>query len=127
MNGTQVIFDAVRSVNVVKIISIVFSWTSASVLICLFYGIIWYERFGTDSNRTLINKLVSSVCWTIIEWFIFGQLPDSLIFVTKRLPEEFCFLQWLLKKSCSSQILVLFDLIIILRFLMIFKLKILLQ
>ena len=28
------------------------------VNIALPYGIIWYERFGTDNKRTLMNKLV---------------------------------------------------------------------
>lgn len=123
MNVTNITFDDVRSVSLIKTVCIVFSWTSAGILILLFYGIIWYERFGSDNNRTLINKLVSSVCWTIIEWFVFGQLPDSFIYVAKRLPKEFCFLHLLLKRSCSSQILILFDVMIVIRFLMIFKLK----
>ena len=27
------------------------------------YTIIWYERFGSDHPRTLINQLVASTCW----------------------------------------------------------------
>jgi len=35
-----------------------------NVINCLlFYGIIWYERFGTGHRRTLLNKIVSLICW----------------------------------------------------------------
>ena len=33
------------------------------VLTPLLYSIVWYERFGSDHPRTLINQLVASTCW----------------------------------------------------------------
>ena len=32
----------------------------------LFFAIAWYEKYGTNQNRTLLNQLVSSVCWITI-------------------------------------------------------------
>jgi tryptophan-rich sensory protein len=30
------------------------------------YSITWYERYGSDHRRTLLNQLVSSICWNIV-------------------------------------------------------------
>ena len=38
----------------------------ASLIMC--YSIIWIERFGSDKKRTIINQLVTSLCWTFITW-----------------------------------------------------------
>ena len=39
-----------------KIFAIVFSSLIGIVISFLIYGIIWYERFGSDNKRTLINR-----------------------------------------------------------------------
>ena len=44
------------------------------VLLPLFYCIIWYERYGTDNKRTMVNKLVSLMCWNIISWNLTAQI-----------------------------------------------------
>ena len=31
------------------------------------YSIIWFEHFGNDSKRTIVNQMVSGVCWTLIQ------------------------------------------------------------
>ena len=46
--------------NVWKITSLVFAILSTLIGSTLVYGIIWFERFGSDSKRTLLNMLVSS-------------------------------------------------------------------
>jgi hypothetical protein len=51
-----------------KIVGVLFA-IPMSVFICLAaYGIIWFERYGSDLKRIFINKMVSSVCWTIVAW-----------------------------------------------------------
>jgi hypothetical protein len=30
------------------------------------YSIIWYEKYGSDHRRTLLNQLVASICWNIV-------------------------------------------------------------
>jgi len=34
------------------------------------FGIIWFEHFGSDQKRTLINRLLTSVCLTGIEFYV---------------------------------------------------------
>ena len=33
------------------------------------FGIIWFERFGSDLKRMFTNKMVSSICWSILAWY----------------------------------------------------------
>jgi len=40
-----------------KVISILFSTVGTTFLIILTYGIIWYEHFGSDKQRVLVNKV----------------------------------------------------------------------
>ncbi len=46
--------------NIFKNVSIVFAIVSAFTGPALLYGIIWFEKFGSDIKRTLLNRLVSS-------------------------------------------------------------------
>ena len=56
--------------------------TIVSLMVLLFlYGIIWYERFGSDSKRTLVNQIVSSICYQLIISIIILQLPTNLQYV----------------------------------------------
>ena len=50
-------FNGILSNRVPKVMAVMFSFLSWPFLVAFFYGIIWYERFGTDNKRTLINKL----------------------------------------------------------------------
>ena len=38
--------------------------------IYLSFLVIWYEHYGSDVKRTMMNRLVSSVCWSSIEYFL---------------------------------------------------------
>ena len=49
-----------------KALSITFAITSLPVNVMLLYEIIWNEHFGTDFKRTLTNKLLTSIYWTLI-------------------------------------------------------------
>ncbi len=49
----------------------------------LLYGIIWFERFGSDQKRTLMNELLSSISWVfifLIIWYFIKQLTCKLQF-----------------------------------------------
>ena len=50
-----------------KISALIFNVFGACVLLPLMFGIIWYENFGSDNKRTLLNKLVASLCWSCFE------------------------------------------------------------
>lgn len=44
-------------------------------IVSLLFGIIWYERFGRDQARTLINQQVASICWSGILWLLLVEVP----------------------------------------------------
>ena len=41
------------------------------------YSIIWFERFGSDKKRTLLNMLFSMICWTCIGFCLCIQVIDT--------------------------------------------------
>jgi hypothetical protein len=53
--------------------SLILAIVSIIVATPLTFGIIFYEKFGSDKKRTLVNKLISSFCYTIIAWFLIIQ------------------------------------------------------
>jgi hypothetical protein len=66
----------------------------ATVLSPLFwYGIIWFERYGSDKRRTLLNMVTSMYCWTTIHFFVFVQSMETARFMYGPLPEFICHLQ----------------------------------
>ena len=56
-------------------IAIVLSVLLSLIVILSLYGIIWFERFGSDSKRTLINQLFASVCWYLMVPIVCLQTP----------------------------------------------------
>jgi hypothetical protein len=57
----------------------------------LLYAVIWYERFSADLNyRTLINQLLSHLCWIEIFSCIFSRLGYFVIYFLSPLPAAIC-------------------------------------
>ena len=105
-----------------KFICIIFALLIMMSDLFLYYGIIWYERFGTDNRRTLTNKLLTNLCWTII-LSVFISFFNVARYVFGPLPELYCFFQLLLKVVSKTIILLFLDSILLTRYLMIFWLK----
>jgi hypothetical protein len=59
-------------------VSIVISLVITVLNIVCGFGIIWFERFGCDQKRTLINRLLTSVCLTGIEFYVI-ILPFEIV------------------------------------------------
>ncbi len=53
---------------------LIFAVTGIIVTTPLTYGIIFYEKCGSDKKRTLVNKLISSLCYAIIAWNLIIQI-----------------------------------------------------
>ena len=62
--------------NPFKTMSLIFCSSSLLFLLPALLGIVWFEKFGSDNKRTMINMLVSSVCWTAIQC---GAIVQELI------------------------------------------------
>ena len=106
-----------------KTFAVIFSCLGGSIVLSLLYSIIWYERFGSDNKRTLLNKLVSSLCWTCFEWFFSIQIVDMFRYVVGPLPQFLCIVELYLKNAIFTQQMLLIIGIIITRYLFIFWLK----
>jgi hypothetical protein len=67
-----------------KFLFIALSLFLSCIVLPLLYGIIWYERFGTDTKRTLINQLFGSICCYLILTIILLQFPMAVRFMFQR-------------------------------------------
>ena len=72
-------------------ICIIFSVFSFTIIPVVLYTIIWFEKYGCDSKRTVLNRIVSIICWTGFEYLFFIQTFETLRFVYGPLPKAFCF------------------------------------
>ena len=106
-----------------KILAVIFSAVGGSILMPMVYGIIWYERHGSDQKRTLLNKLVSSLCWSCMEWFFIIQVLDMVRYVYGPLPAGLCLFELHLRFAIFTQQMLFMDGIILARYIFIFCLK----
>ena len=91
--------------------------------LALSYSIIWYERFGVDAKRTLINRIYSLQCWTAIVFLLLVTLPEWIRFIAGPGSKNLCWIHLTLR-NCAVTNLILFQTgIIISRYAYIFWLK----
>jgi len=87
------------------------------------YSIIWYEKYGTDNRRTILNLLISSLCWILIEVSFTIQLTELFRLIYGPFPKSFCFLKTVIRGTFTNQVLLYIDAIAIVRYILIFWLK----
>ena len=61
-------------------------------------GIIWHEKFGSDYKRIFLNKIVASLNWVSIAWFMLIQPTDMLLYFYKPLPGWYCNIKYIFCK-----------------------------
>ena len=66
-----------------------------------------YEHFGSDQKRTLINKFVSSLCWTGIEAAFVVECLNIFRTIFKPLPLYVCYLKTIAVNSVIIQVIVI--------------------
>jgi hypothetical protein len=108
--------------NAYKNISIIFTTVSMPVCIVLFYGIIWFERFGSDNKRTLANKLFSMLCWSTI-CALLVCATDIVRYVVGPLPGYVCFIAVIARNAIRTQMVLFYDAILVTRYIFIFWIK----
>ena len=106
-----------------EVTSVVVSAAGIIFLLPMAYGIIWYEHFGSDKKRTLLNKFVSSLCWACIEWLLIIQIFEIVCYIVGPMPDFICFVQLLLRNAIPLQLLLFMNGIAITRYIFIFWLK----
>ncbi len=80
-------FSAAFENGPLKTCSFIFSIISGLILLPTMYGIVWYEHYGNDLKRILLNMLVSSVSWVGIVWYVLLQPIEMLRYSYGPLPE----------------------------------------
>ncbi len=107
------------------------SKVSAIVASCIFIFlaspslllVIWYEKFGSAHNRTLINQFVASTCWCFVAYNVFGQIPELLLTIFGPFNENFCFLHSVLKNTILTQLVLILTGIPVVKYVYIFVVK----
>ena len=84
-------------------LSVIFSTVGTLLLIPLLYGIIWYEKYGSNNKRTLLNKLVSAWCWASIEYILLCQVPNIARHIFGPMSPINCSIQMHLELIVSEQ------------------------
>ena len=75
MPNSSSCFDLMDSGNMYKTASVTFSIFSIVFMLASIAVVIWYERFGSDKRRTLINILVTALGYNNIGLFVVVQGP----------------------------------------------------
>ena len=122
-NNTEELYSGLFENRSSKIFFVLVSFVIDLVNIALAYGVIWYDHFGVDLKRTLMNKLVTSICWAAIIDVPLIQLFEIPRYFWGPQPAIFCFVQSFLKNSIKWQILLLLDASVLARYIFIFWLK----
>jgi len=122
-NGSTDFFSTAYASGPLKTASVLISFIYIFLIIISGTGIIWFERFGSDKKRTLINRLLTSVCITGIEYYVVALPFEIVRHLYGPFGNAICYILLLLKNSMSLQV-ALFTLgISVSRYLYIFHLK----
>ena len=83
-------------------------------------SIIWYERFGSDYRRTLINQLVSSICWNIVLQNLITVPLEIMLTIVGPLGDMFCSIHMFLKYGSMFHIYTILTFMTLVKYLSIF-------
>ena len=99
------------------------SCVNSFVLTPFLFAIVWYERFGSDHPRTLINQLVASTCWNGIVHNTFN-IPLTIFMDTfGPMSYNFCHFNFVFKNSLVFHLALMITFIIFAKYLSMFVLK----
>jgi len=87
------------------------------------YSIVWFEKYGSDEKRTLLNRLVSKNCLNGISFLILTQIPEIIRYTYGPLPDLLCSVHMICKTSHIWIFWLNIDAIILTRYFFIIWLK----
>ena len=119
----DVFYENIYKMNPSKIIGIQISLINVLFFTPLFYAIIWFEKYGSNTHRTLLNQLVATSCWHIIGYNLIGQTSEMALAICGPFHHWFCHGQILLKNISNCQQINLLLAMIVTKYLSIFVLK----
>ena len=98
VNSSDIFFSGLLENRASKWIAISFS---SLVVICfspLFYAIIWYEKFGNNNKRTLVDLLLYLLLQMSLFYLVIIKTLDIFTYAIGNLPHLFCYGHVLLKE-----------------------------
>ena len=93
------------------------------IAIGFLYSIIWYEHNGSESRRTLVNQLVSPICWTCIAYIAIPQSVDFCRYFNGPHSHVLCNLNLYMKNVLTVMFMLFLICIAISKYVSIFVLK----
>jgi hypothetical protein len=118
---TEDFFAGVFENRLSKSLSMSFAITAIPFVLTFSLSMIWYER--QFEKKTIVNKIVSLICWTLIEFTVLVTIPDLPRYVIGPLPELGCWIHQIVKNGIVAKLLLLQTSLIISRYVCIFWLK----
>ncbi len=73
-------FDGLNINRPSKLIAVFAAVLLMSLNSLAFVGIIWFERFGSDLKRIFIDRIVTSVAWSSMSWYILVLTTDMFLY-----------------------------------------------
>ena len=120
---TKIDFSVIFEPRLLKYVGAISSVTLVAIFFCFCLGIIWFEHYGSDLRRILINRLVSCICWCLLEGMIVFSLADVVLYFYRPFPEWMCYVQIIYRQVIILRLTHLFDAITISKYIFIFWLK----
>ena len=117
------LYSGLTESNLPLILSLIFACLTLIIIPIFLFSIIWFEKFGPDNRRTLLNKLHVCGCWCSLEYIMLAQPIDIIRYLYGPLPKHLCLLARIIKSAIFFQTFLYFDLIVVTRYAYIFWLK----
>ena len=65
VNSSMDFYEGLFEVKPSLVFFVSFASVGTPVVILLLYSIIWYEYHGSDLKRTIVNRMVTHICWCL--------------------------------------------------------------
>ena len=116
-------FQGLYELQPSKTILVILSVILTLVNLILSSGIIWFEKFGSDQRRTLLNKLVSMVSSRLVHWMVICQTGDIIRYSFGPLPTSVCSFVSIYKASVRFQVQLIFVAMYVTKYIFVLHLK----
>ena len=116
-------FQVLLENNTAKILCLAFSFFGIILGPIFLYIIIWFEKFGSDKKRTLLNMFATMYCWEWIKFMLLVQTIEIVRFLYGPLPQFVCYGQLFIRYSTIYNAMIYMDARILTRYIFIFWLK----
>ena len=106
-----------------KIFSLIFSGVSSAIGLVLVYSIIWFDKFGSDRKRTVLNLFFCRSVYIASMFLCFIQIPEIARYSYGPLPAFICSGQEIFRNVFVTSVILFVDATTAVRYAFIFWLK----